>query len=113
MDDGYYGTLRCSPDATGGRDRGTREGDAMPADELSDEARDARLTAWFAAQLSGSDDVRLDGLDRVPMGHSAETLTLAVVWHDDVGEHHRDVVLRARPPAPGLLEPYDLRKQFD
>ena len=26
---------------------------------------------------------------------------------------HRDVVVRIRPPAPGLLEPYDLRRQFD
>jgi aminoglycoside phosphotransferase (APT) family kinase protein len=29
------------------------------------------------------------------------------------GEQRRDLVVRLRPPAPGLLEPYDLRRQFD
>lgn len=28
-------------------------------------------------------------------------------------EHRQDVVVRQRPPAPGLLEPYDLQRQFD
>jgi aminoglycoside phosphotransferase (APT) family kinase protein len=71
------------------------------------------LAAWFAAQLPDARDVRLDGLDRVPMGHSAETLTLTLQWSDEDGEQGRDVVVRVRPPAPGLLEPYDLRKQYD
>ena len=30
-----------------------------------------------------------------------------------VDEHHEDVVLRLEPPAPGLLPPYDLQRQFD
>jgi len=46
------------------------------------------------------------------MGHSAETLRLALAW-DDGAPRRRDVVLRVRPQPPGLLEPYDLRKQFD
>jgi aminoglycoside phosphotransferase (APT) family kinase protein len=85
----------------------------MAGDELSDDERTARLTAWFADQIPDADGVRLEGLDRVPMGHSAETLTLALVWRGDAGDQQREVVVRARPPAPGLLEPYDLRKQFD
>jgi aminoglycoside phosphotransferase (APT) family kinase protein len=80
----------------------------MKADDTA-----ARLTDWLAAQLPGSDDVRIEGLDRVPMGHSAETMVLTLVWREAGDEQRRDIVLRLRPPSPGLLEPYDLRRQFD
>jgi aminoglycoside phosphotransferase (APT) family kinase protein len=80
---------------------------------VSDDDRRTRLAAWFAAQLPAADDVWLEGLDRVPMGHSAETLALTLAWRETGVEHRRDVVVRVRPPAPGLLEPYDLRRQFD
>ncbi len=46
-------------------------------------------------------------------GHSAEMLLLTVAWRANGYEERRDVVVRIRPPAPGLLEPYDLRRQFD
>ena len=46
-------------------------------------------------------------------GHSAEMLLLTVVWQTNGCAEHRDVVVRIRPPDPGLLEPYDLRRQFD
>jgi aminoglycoside phosphotransferase (APT) family kinase protein len=81
-------------------------------DRSTDEPR-ARLTEWFATQLPGRpDDVRVDGLDRVAMGHSAETMVLTLRWREGDGEQRRDLVLRLRPPAPGLLEPYDLGRQF-
>ncbi|HEX5142930.1 MAG TPA: phosphotransferase family protein, partial [Mycobacterium sp.] len=48
-------------------------------------------------------------LDRVEFGHSAEMLVLAVVS----AEQRRDVVLRLRPKPPALLEPYDLKRQFE
>jgi aminoglycoside phosphotransferase (APT) family kinase protein len=67
-----------------------------------------RLTAWFAEQLPDADDVTIDGLDRVEVGHSAETHLLTVVHDGD----RQDVVVRMRPPSPGLLEPYDLPRQF-
>jgi aminoglycoside phosphotransferase (APT) family kinase protein len=67
-----------------------------------------RLASWFATQLPGATDVAVEGLDRVEMGHSAETLLVTVV-HD---ERRTDVAIRMRPPAPGLLEPYDLQRQF-
>ncbi len=72
-----------------------------------------RLTSWFAGQLPGAQDVRIEGLDRLEFGHSAETLVLTIGWRADCTDHREDVVLRMRPPAPGLLEPYDLRRQFD
>lgn len=72
-----------------------------------------RLASWFASQIPGASNVRVEGLDRVEMGHSAETLLLQVGWNDGDGDHHEDVVARIRPPEPGLLEPYDLKRQFD
>jgi aminoglycoside phosphotransferase (APT) family kinase protein len=74
---------------------------------------EGRLVAWFAARLPDSRDVKLAGLDRVNVGHSAETMVMTVNWRDESGHHERPVVIRLRPPAPGLLEPYDLRRQFD
>lgn len=70
-----------------------------------------RLTAWFTEQLPAASAVRLDGVDTVDFGHSAETLLLAVVWIADDGDHRQEVVIRLRPAAPGLLPPYDLTRQ--
>ncbi|WAC93787.1 phosphotransferase family protein [Mycobacterium sp. Aquia_213] len=67
-----------------------------------------RLTAWLRTQLPDADDVRVEGLDRVNFGHSAEMMVLTVV----TGDTRRDVVLRLRPKPPALLEPYDLVRQF-
>jgi aminoglycoside phosphotransferase (APT) family kinase protein len=40
-------------------------------------------------------------------------LLLTVAWRAGGRKERRDVVVRIRPPEPGLLEPYDLRRQFD
>jgi aminoglycoside phosphotransferase (APT) family kinase protein len=69
-------------------------------------ATDGRLAGWLAHQVG--DDVRIDGLDSVEFGHSAEMLALTMV----TGDARRDVVVRLRPPPPALLEPYDLARQF-
>jgi aminoglycoside phosphotransferase (APT) family kinase protein len=74
---------------------------------------EARVTRWVASQLPGAENVRVEGLGRAELGHSAETLYFTVTWDDADGEHRKDVVFRIRPPAPGLLEPYDLKRQFD
>jgi aminoglycoside phosphotransferase (APT) family kinase protein len=71
----------------------------------------ARLARWFAKQLS-VDAVTIDDFAGVPTGHSAETIKLTLGW-DDAGPHRCEVVVRVRPEPPGLLEPYDLRMQFD
>jgi aminoglycoside phosphotransferase (APT) family kinase protein len=67
-----------------------------------------KLTAWLRAQLA-DDDLLIEGLDRVEFGHSAEMLVFTVV----TGAGRRDVVLRLRPRPPALLEPYELKRQFD
>ncbi len=74
----------------------------------SDEVRE-RLTSWLRTRLSDTDGVRVEGLDRVEFGHSAEMMVLTIV----TGADSRDVVLRLRPRPPALLEPYDLKRQFD
>src|SRR4051812_2706848 len=67
-----------------------------------------RLVTWFAARHPHARHVSVEGVDRVDVGHSAETLLVSVVV-DGVRD---DVVIRIRPEPPGLLEPYDLARQF-
>lgn len=69
---------------------------------------EARLAEWFATQLPDAREVRVEGLDRDAVGHSSETLLMTLV----VDGAPREVVVRVRPPFPGLLEPYDLERQF-
>jgi aminoglycoside phosphotransferase (APT) family kinase protein len=71
-----------------------------------------RLTGWLRGQVPDADEVRLDGIDRVSFGHSAEMMTLRVVTRQGGRDDHQDVVLRLRPEPPALLEPYDLARQF-
>jgi aminoglycoside phosphotransferase (APT) family kinase protein len=73
----------------------------------------ARLGTWFAARFPGTGEVTVEGLDRVERGHSAETLLLTIRRRDRHGDRRHEVVVRIRPPAPGLLEPYDMKRQFD
>ncbi len=74
---------------------------------------EGQLASWFAARLPEAAGMRIQGLDRIEIGHSAETLIVTVSWQEGGGTRQRDVVIRVRPPAPGLLEPYDLKRQFD
>ena len=64
-----------------------------------------RLTAWLRSQLPGSDDVHVEGLDRVSFGHSAEMLMLTVVTRDGPRQTRQDVVLRLRPSRPRCWSP--------
>jgi len=68
-----------------------------------------RLVEWLRTRLPHANDLAVEDLDRASLGHSAETL-LFTVRHDGASER---VVLRLRPAPPGLLEPYDLQRQFD
>ena len=72
-----------------------------------------RLSVWLRTQLPEADEVRIDGLDRVQFGHSAEMMVLTVLTQRGGVQDRQDVVLRLRPPPPALLEPYDLKRQFD
>lgn len=76
-----------------------------------------RLSAWLCERLREqaptATDLRIENADRVTFGHSAEITLLTLAWRAGGGGHRRDVVLRLRPPSPGLLEPYDMKRQFD
>lgn len=77
---------------------------------------DRNLEAWLRDRIPDADEVRVEGLDRVDFGHSAEMMVLTVVERrggPEVAETRRDVVLRQRPTPPALLEPYDLPRQFE
>ena len=80
---------------------------------MAEEDARRQLAAWLAGQLPGARDVHVGELDRADRGHSAETLLFSIGWHADGTAQRRDVVARLRPPPPGLLEPYDLRRQFE
>ncbi len=71
-----------------------------------------RLTEWLRTQVPGADDIRVEGIDRVSFGHSAEMMMLSVLARHGDQETRQDVVLRLRPNPPALLEPYDLVRQF-
>ena len=75
------------------------------------DARD-RLRSWFHSQLPDADDVRIEDLNRVEFGHSAEMMVLTLAWRAAGAEHSQEVVVRVRPPEPGLLEPYDMARQY-
>lgn len=70
------------------------------------------LEHWLRAQLPDAPELRIDGLDRVDFGHSAEMMVFTIVTTQAGRDSRRDVVLRLRPAPPALLEPYDLAKQF-
>jgi aminoglycoside phosphotransferase (APT) family kinase protein len=70
------------------------------------------LATWLGAQLPEAEDVRVEALGRVDAGYSAETLLLRLHWRVNGVEERAEVVVRLRPPWPGLLEPYDLPRQF-
>jgi aminoglycoside phosphotransferase (APT) family kinase protein len=46
------------------------------------------------------------------VGYSADTLLAEVSWKDANGRVSKEFVIRTSPPPPGLLEPYDLVKQY-
>jgi aminoglycoside phosphotransferase (APT) family kinase protein len=62
--------------------------------------------------MPDADEVRVDGLDYLSLGHSNETLEFTLHWREQGAPHSQQVVLRTRPAGPGLLEPYDLATQY-
>ena len=60
-----------------------------------------RLTAWLLHATPDADGLRVEGLDRVEFGHSAEMMVLTIVSGRGSDEDRRDVVVRLRPQAAG------------
>lgn len=73
-----------------------------------------QLLAWFADTMPHAQNVRFgEELSQLTLGHSNETFVVHLRWEDDEGAtHDHEYVVRAAPSGPALLEPYDLRRQF-
>lgn len=70
------------------------------------------LTGWLRTKVPDADEIRIDGLDKVSFGHSAQMMVFTIISRHGDDEARNDVVLRLRPAPPALLEPYDLARQF-
>jgi hypothetical protein len=53
-----------------------------------------RLTGWLRAQITDADDIRVEGVDRVNFGHSAEMMVLTIVTGRGDRETSQDVAIR-------------------
>jgi hypothetical protein len=51
--------------------------------------KSGRLTSWFASQLPDARGVTVEGVDRVAIGHSSETLLVTVVHDGHRQNDHR------------------------
>ncbi|EFC86828.1 phosphotransferase family protein [Parafrankia sp. EUN1f] len=71
-----------------------------------------RLSTWLRDQLPAATDLRIENADRVMFGYSAEISVLTLAWRASGTDHRQEVVLRLSPRSPGLLEPYDMERQF-
>lgn len=73
---------------------------SLSAAVLTAEDAADRLTGWLRLQIADADDVRIEGLDRVASGGSAEMMVLTVVTSRGGHDSCRDVVVRMGPQAP-------------
>lgn len=80
-----------------------------------------RLTAWLRTKRSDSDDVRdvrIEGLDKLTFGHSADMMTLSIVTRDgdaaeDAPVHHPVRAAGHRGPSPlGVVVRGDRRRTW-
>ena len=71
------------------------------------------LESWLARCLGAQcSTVRVERLWRLSAGHSNETFAVDMSWSDPTGPRRQVLVLRTRPEGEGLLEPYDVLKQY-
>lgn len=75
-------------------------------------ARD-RLVRRFAEDLGpGCTNVRLLDVKRMSNGHSNDTFFARLAWQERGADREARFVLRSRPEGVGLLEPYDVGRQY-
>jgi aminoglycoside phosphotransferase (APT) family kinase protein len=77
---------------------------------FDDDAR--RLDVWFEERIDGSSSVVVERMYRLSAGFSNDTFGLDVCWREGDLTERRSFVLRAGPEGPGLIEPYDVARQF-
>jgi aminoglycoside phosphotransferase (APT) family kinase protein len=75
-------------------------------------AREADFLRWLGGHLPRAEGLALDHARQLTFGHSNQTWDVAVSWREG-GEARGDrYILRAPPAGIGLLEPYDVAKQY-
>ncbi|HYA35918.1 MAG TPA: phosphotransferase family protein [Candidatus Binataceae bacterium] len=71
------------------------------------------LQRWLSERLGArASSVDLRNIWRLSAGHSNETFALDVSWSESGSRRNQILVLRTRPEGEGLLEPYDVLKQY-
>jgi aminoglycoside phosphotransferase (APT) family kinase protein len=68
------------------------------------------LQKWFATKLD-TPCTSITNIERLSVGHSNDTFGMELKAGDS-SERSRRLVLRTRPEGVGLLEPYDLARQY-
>jgi aminoglycoside phosphotransferase (APT) family kinase protein len=71
-----------------------------------------RLEKWLEDRMEGASSVTVARMYRLSAGFSNETFGLDVRWRVGDRLEQRPFVLRAGPEGPGLIEPYDVGRQF-
>lgn len=72
---------------------------------------EARFAAWLGEQL-GCGDVAVVHAKQLTFGHSNQTWDIAVRWTEQGASREGRYILRCPPDGIGLLEPYDVAKQY-
>ncbi len=71
------------------------------------------LERWFASRFGpNAAEVTVREVARLSTGHSNDTFAADVSWREAGGPRQQVFVLRTRPEGEGLLEPYDVAKQY-
>lgn len=70
--------------------------------------RDGPFVAWLAGRTPQARGLKLDHARQLTLGHSNQTWDVAVSWEGGSDRY----VLRAPPIGVGLLEPYDVARQY-
>ncbi len=70
--------------------------------------RNAQFIAWLGEQLPDAKGLKLDHARQLTFGHSNQTWDIAVSWDGGSDRY----ILRSPPDGIGLLEPYDVAKQY-
>jgi aminoglycoside phosphotransferase (APT) family kinase protein len=79
---------------------------------LIDEIRRSEaLESWFARKLNDS-NIRIVEFEQMTTGQSNDTYSIRVDRGSGSNTVSEDFVLRTTPSGPGLVEPYDMPKQY-
>jgi len=88
--------------------------DLAPMTDASEAPFDRdRLQAWASERLGDRRSVEIGDIARVSTGNSNDTFVLSIrAGGRDAAHGDRPLVLRLTPSRPGLLEPYDVVRQY-